>query len=1023
MQTPIDFGKEFLNKYFDEKDVDGCLSMLAGDLVWITPEDMHHFLSEGAVLKFLQRSIEEDNESRYVDLISIKSSPSADNIMTVAYEVNLVSREDERPLYLRCSMAICRRSRKLEITFLHFSRKTERDSSEQLRGFVSNLPCGVMILACLDGQREEAVFYNDYFARRLRYGEEEFARAMAQNPFFMTSEEDREEIRDQIGQARKTGGNIAANLRFFRRDGNSFYYRMIGAPAYQADGGTVYYCVFQETTGFRLTNDRLQSRLDTASGILRQIPEAICGIEYPPQTGGPAAETAGDAAGDPAQDSAGPDAVRVRQGRTAGKGPRVFFISRNIPAMFGVSNSAYSKNILLDPFYGLEITSITRERLLENPVFGKMKGASAGPLSCGIFRLRGGNGTGGGTLKGSRAGDPAVKPAEATQEGLRQVQREDGVSPGVPEAVSARRRVPEPGGEMPRVELVVRRVREKNGTVKMYLFYYDREAQQKDLEQRIDRAMKMGRAGQDQLRADLRRAKEGAARRQSEMQASMKAAQEKHEVEITRAENRLLEEKNRAVLLARQLEEARAARRQMSEELEEVKADADRRILAGKADADRQVKEAGTARDLLEEQLREAQERSRRLESRLRSERTRRLLLEEQFREVRAAAGNQTAGAPEGGLMTTADGFASAFADKGGGQASETAGDLSGPDRKGSSPFTSEASGAEPAVDPARDWMAGSGSLTVFSSIDPESAGNAAAGSLTRLSQIEPDSADLADQLSAGRAAAGVLPGFSPAGQTSPHTVESPLLPGLSGETADEERAFLAEKQIRAREQEKAQRRLRRIMDRAAKPGEDLSEMLEDFLTAASSGRVLLQEQSFSPAACLENILRYEDFACTEKEITLRLYRDSRLPDTARGFGALLVRALCELLENAIASTRRGGLISVHCRADRPSGGLVNVHFRIDDSGAGISPSRIQTIFEVKREAGTDRPIHSGLFAAREAARLMGGSVHARSGPGGSRFTLSIALRVQDSAGDSAVPAAGQHLNIQGRPEGERISR
>ena len=417
MQTPIDFGKDFLNKYFDEKDVDGCLSMLAGDLVWITPEDMHHFLSEGAVLKFLQRSIEEDNESRYVDLISIKSSPSADNIMTVAYEVNLVSREDERPLYLRCSMAICRRSRKLEITFLHFSRKTERDSSEQLRGFVSNLPCGVMILACLDGQREEAVFYNDYFARRLRYGEKEFDRAMAQNPFFMTSEEDREEIRDQIEQARKTGGNISANLRFFRRDGNSFYYRMIGAPAYQADGGTVYYCVFQETTGFRLTNDRLQSRLDTASGILRQIPEAICGIEYPLQAGEPVQEAAGDAAGDSAQDGAGPNAVRVRQGRTAGKGPRVFFISRNIPAMFGVSNSAYSKNILLDPFYGLEITSITRDRLLENPVFGKMKGASAGPLSCGIFRLRGGSGAGSAALKGSRTGDSEMTSAEGTPEG------------------------------------------------------------------------------------------------------------------------------------------------------------------------------------------------------------------------------------------------------------------------------------------------------------------------------------------------------------------------------------------------------------------------------------------------------------------------------------------------------------------------------------------------------------------------------------------------------------------------------
>ena len=984
MQTPIDFGKDFLNKYFDEKDVDGCLSMLAGDLVWITPEDMHHFLSEGAVLKFLQRSIEEDNESRYVDLISIKSSPSADNIMTVAYEVNLVSREDERPLYLRCSMAICRRSRKLEITFLHFSRKTERDSSEQLRGFVSNLPCGVMILACLDGQREEAVFYNDYFARRLRYGEKEFDRAMAQNPFFMTSEEDREEIRDQIEQARKTGGNISANLRFFRRDGNSFYYRMIGAPAYQADGGTVYYCVFQETTGFRLTNDRLQSRLDTASGILRQIPEAICGIEYPPQAGEPVQEAAGDAAGDPAQDGAGPDAVRVRQGRTAGKGPRVFFISRNIPAMFGVSNSAYSKNILLDPFYGLEITSITRDRLLENPVFGKMKGASAGPLSCGIFRLRGGSGAGSAALKGSRTGDSEMTSAEGTPEGPRQLQRGEGASSEAPEAVSVRHSVPETGGEMPRVELVVRRVREKNGTVRMYLFYYDREAQQKELEQRIDRAMKMGRAGQDQLRADLRRAKEGAARRQSELQASMKAAQEKHEVEITRAENRLLEEKNRAVLLARQLDEARAARRQMSEELAEVKADADRRILTGKADADRLVREAGTARDLLEEQLREAQERGRRLESRLRSERTRRLLLEEQFREVRAAALKQNAGAAEDDAGTAGDGFASVYADNGGGQVPEPAGNPSGPDRKDSSPLTPVVSGPGSAADPSHDWMAGSGSLTVFSSIDPGSADDV------------------------------------PESRSSLHTADPSFLPGAAGETADEERAFLAEKQIRAREQEKAQRRLRRIMDRAAKSGDDLSDMLDDFLTAASSGRVLLQEQAFSPAACLENILRYEDFACTEKEITLRLYRDSRLPESARGFGALLVRALCELLENAIASTRRGGLISVHCRADRPSGGLVNVHFRIDDSGAGISPSRIQSIFEVKREAGTDRPVHSGLFAAREAARLMGGSVHARSGPGGSRFTLSIALRVQDSAVD---PAAGQHFDMQGRPEGERISR
>ena len=103
----------------------------------------------------------------------------------------------------------------------------------------------------------------EYFANRLRYKQDEFARAMAQNPFFMASEEDRDRIHDEIAQARKNGGSITANLRFYRRDGNSFYYRMKGAPAYQADGGTVYYCVFQETTGFQMTTDRLQGRLDS----------------------------------------------------------------------------------------------------------------------------------------------------------------------------------------------------------------------------------------------------------------------------------------------------------------------------------------------------------------------------------------------------------------------------------------------------------------------------------------------------------------------------------------------------------------------------------------------------------------------------------------------------------------------------------------------------------------------------------------------------------------------------------------
>ncbi len=934
MKTPIDFGKDFLYKLYDQRDADACQKMLAGDLVWITPENMHHFLSEGAVLKYLRKQVKKETESRYVDLISIKSSPSADNIMTVAYEINLVSREEERPFYLRCSMVICRRSRRLEITFLHFSKKSERDSSEQLRAFIANLPCGVMILACLDGRREEAIFYNEYFASRLRYKQDEFARAMAQNPFFMASEEDRDRIHEEIAEARKNGGSITANLRFYRRDGNSFYYRMKGAPAYQADGGTVYYCVFQETTGFQMTTDRLQSRLDTATEILRQIPEALCGIEYPPQI---MAERAIKADPEPAIEktektenapedmgktipvpagqaktviAGGDDGdVRIYRGKgnspetktaaaqargdagIAKAGPRVFFTSKNIPSMFGVSNSVYMKNILTDPFYGLEITSITRDRLMSSLILNPDKTATAKAVSCGIFRIR--------------------RPDQADDKSIR-------------------------------VELMVRRVRDKDGTMRLYLFYFDREAAQQAMESRVDKAMKMGRAGKEQLRTDLRKAKETAARRQSELTAALKEAEKKYAEDLTRIENSLAEEKKRSVLMSRQLEESRTAQRQIAEERERVEEDASRRIRNHEARAQRQVREACTARDLLEEQLREAQERSRELEQQLQKEKSRRILLEEQYRQLQEqneerlredqdklfavpvkitdspGAAAMTGAGLQSGMSVFAAGPAPAGPVLQPGVSAQVPGALkssvpvhpaegrkSSADARtaetGKTPETAQSASA--AVSRRGDWMTQSQPLTVFSSMDPDSV----------LGEKEPDPAP---------------------------------------------------------EQ-------------------------KDDRTGKTTEKAVLKQESFSPEKLLRDIMIHEENSNSDKQINLRLLIDNRLPASVIGFASLLKSALCEIIENAISRVRPGGIISVYCRTDRPSGGLVNLYFRIDDNGTEIPAGRIQPVFATGQTPDEAGPVGTGFYAAEEAAALMGGSLNVSSSSGKTRFLLTAAVRIQ----------------------------
>ena len=1078
MKTPIDFGKEFLHTFFDQRDADACQGMLAGDLVWITPENMHHFLSEGAVLSFLRKKIEEDGESRYVDLVSIKSSPSADNIMTVAYEINLVSREEDKPLHLRCSMAICRRGRRLEITFLHFSKKSERDGSEQLREFVMNLPCGVMILACLDGRREEAIFYNEYFARKLRYREDEFARAVSRNPFFMTSEEDRERIHSQIGQAREKGGSLAVNLRVYRKDGNSFYYRMTGSPVFQADGGTVFYCIFQETTGFQLTAARLQGRLDSVTEILRQVPEGICVIEYPPQdadeknpsasgetdrgpdgekkelsddsdvkvyrkgkkkdaaksrtyasgaaapvlaeTVGPvsfakASDTTSDtinlnpskdsdtvslsplngtkkgqAEGDPEQlpgkEQGSPDNGASRRGKEKKKSSRVFYLSRNLPAMFGVSNSAFTRNILQDPFYGLEMTSITRDRLLSSPIFQPEKAGAGRAVSCGIFRMR------------------------------------------------------RPDGKSLRLELAARKIKSAEGATRLFLFYFDREEQQQDTENRIDRAMKMGRAGQDQLREELRKAREASARRESELAAAAKEAGEKYQQEIARIEGQLVEEKNRSAIMARRLDKNGMEKTRLKEDLKKARTDASMRIRGLQSEMERRVKEAEkslaaaqeeaavkieeaqryssaemekaeqrakdaeAARRILEEQLREAQERNRLLQDQLQEEKTRRLLLEER------SGKEETFGKEKGSGREEGSGKERGF------RKEETQG----------IPRMADHTPAD--IPAAGDWMTENDPLTVFSTIGLDTEGSVRSSGSFDQAVLIPGGIPRGSGRGAGAAAAVYGSAMLAAPRQIFQTQEAakdqaqqipqthPAAPELM--TA-EERDLYTEKRIRVRESDKAKHRLRRLMNRASsyvrtpqeakgirasredtKYGyqircgrENIGLLMEDFLDAASEFS-LLREQVFSPESFLQNIMIYEGMACAEKGIFLRLNLESRLPDSVAGFRGLFQRALCGLVENSIAHTERGGRIAVLVRADRPSEGRVNLHIRVEDNGEGIPADRMQTIFEAEKSPENDNVVRSGLFAAREAAALMGGSIHARSREGSTRFLLTVSLRV-----------------------------
>ncbi|MBV9108372.1 MAG: GAF domain-containing sensor histidine kinase, partial [Gemmatimonadetes bacterium] len=102
-------------------------------------------------------------------------------------------------------------------------------------------------------------------------------------------------------------------------------------------------------------------------------------------------------------------------------------------------------------------------------------------------------------------------------------------------------------------------------------------------------------------------------------------------------------------------------------------------------------------------------------------------------------------------------------------------------------------------------------------------------------------------------------------------------------------------------------------------------------------------------------------------------------------------QVLLNLLSNAVKFTPQGGTITVAAAA-----GAETVRVAIADTGIGIPPDRLESIFEPFVQLGRNLSSRHegtglGLAISRDLARAMGGDLSAESAPGrGSTFTLTL---------------------------------
>jgi PAS domain S-box-containing protein len=168
------------------------------------------------------------------------------------------------------------------------------------------------------------------------------------------------------------------------------------------------------------------------------------------------------------------------------------------------------------------------------------------------------------------------------------------------------------------------------------------------------------------------------------------------------------------------------------------------------------------------------------------------------------------------------------------------------------------------------------------------------------------------------------------------------------------------------------------------------------------AGKVSLHPAPFRLPDVLEELLEWAQPRAAASGVELRTVLDAALPASVHGDAMRVSQVLSNLVDNALKFTESGSVdITVRVRAPTtpgPGDGAVRVEFAVTDTGIGVSPEHLESLFDSFTQADpTATRSHDGvglgLAICRDLVDLMGGDLSAVSTPGaGSTFTAVLPL-------------------------------
>lgn len=184
-------------------------------------------------------------------------------------------------------------------------------------------------------------------------------------------------------------------------------------------------------------------------------------------------------------------------------------------------------------------------------------------------------------------------------------------------------------------------------------------------------------------------------------------------------------------------------------------------------------------------------------------------------------------------------------------------------------------------------------------------------------------------------------------------------------------------------------------------------------------GELTLENENFNPKTVIDQIKNNWYIQAENKGIKCTCNIDEDLPKTLKGDATRLIQILNNLLSNAVKFTPAGN-ITLSIEASKINSATINLKIIISDSGIGIPPSKLDSIFEsfMQQNINDKRKFGGfglGLSIVKSLVKLHNGTINIESNENkGTTFTVALPYTVVEQAKKQSVGFSTDTFDLKG---------